>query len=436
MSQAPLSAAPTASPGYRAYVLFVLLVVYTFSFIDRQIIAILSPLIIADLGVSDTQMGLLKGFAFALFYTALGLPVARLADRANRVNIVTVSLALWSGFTALSGAASSFLWLALARFGVGVGEAGCTPPSHSLISDYFPKHQRSTALAIFSMGIPLGIMFAFLAGGYLATTLGWRWTFVAVGAPGLLLAVLVKLTVREPERGGVDARPALAPQTPFLEGVRALWALPSYRNLTIASAVASLSAFALATWVVDFYVRVHEIGFLQITVPLGFIIGGGMAAGTFFGGGLGDRMGARDARWYMLIPAIGFALAFPAMIAGLYAGSSLISFGILAVGYILSGLYAGPTFASIQNLAPVRLRAFAVAFFLLVVNIGGMGSGPLVAGVLSDLLFDAYGPAKGLRLALAISLTGFPVAAGFYFLASRTLKRDLEAAETAAAKAG
>ncbi|WP_022697480.1 spinster family MFS transporter [Euryhalocaulis caribicus] len=413
-------------PWYRNYVLLLLLLVYIFNFIDRQVIAILSPAIKADLGVSDTQLGLLKGLAFALLYSILGLPIARLADRRNRVNIVTISLTLWSVFTAMSGLAANFIQLAAARFAVGIGEAGCAPPSHSLISDYFSRKRRSTALAVFSMGIPLGVMFAFLAGGVLANALGWRWTFVAVGLPGLLLAVILKLTVKEPPRGASASGLEAAP--PFMESIKLLLSLKSYVLLSVASAIASMSAFALATWVVDFYVRVHEIGFLQITTPLGFIIGGGMAAGIFIGGQLGDRFGPKDSRYYMWIPAAGFLLAFPLIMLAIYAETSLASFLWLAAGYILAGLYAGPVFASIQNLAPVRLRAFAVALFLLIVNIGGAGMGPLVAGILSDLMLAAHGPAEGLRLSLALTTLGFVVAAFIYWMASRTITEELAAA--------
>ncbi|MCG8442967.1 MAG: MFS transporter, partial [Caulobacterales bacterium] len=400
------------------------------NFIDRQIIAILSPAIKAEFEVSDTALGFLKGLAFAMLYSTLGIPIARLADRRNRVTIVASALAIWSGFTALSGLAANFVQLALARVAVGIGEAGCSPPSHSLISDYYPKEKRASALAIYALGIPFGIMFAFLLGGYLASEVGWRMTLILLGAPGVALAVVVKLTVREPPRGAHDQSARLE-QPPLLDGLRTIWAAPSYRLLCTGAGLAAMSSFALATWVVDFYVRIHELSFVAITTPLAAVMGLGLGFGTYLGGFLGDRLGARDRAYYMLLPAVGFALATPFAFFALTAAGAGASFAWLAVVNILTGIYTGPTFATIQTLAPVRARALSAAVFLFIANLAGMGLGPLAAGAISDALTPSFGEAEGLRWSLVVMVFGYVLSAAFFYAASRRVSADLDAAAAA-----
>ena len=294
---------------YQKYVVFLLLVVYTFNFIDRQIIAILSPSIKADLGLSDTELGLLKGFAFALFYALFGFPIARLADRKNRVTIISVTIALWSGMTALCGAAQNFSQLLLARMGVGVGEAGCSPPAHSLISDYFPKSERASALGIYSLGISFGTLFGILLGGLMAEAFGWRWAFVLVGLPGVLLAVIVKLTLKEPIRGSLDGLAAedsikSEPVPDLRDSFITMWNIKSFRILCICGALTAFCSFALALWIVDYLFRSHELTYSDLTWPLAFVMGIGGGIGTVSGGYIADFWGQKDETSYFTFIAL------------------------------------------------------------------------------------------------------------------------------------
>ena len=296
---------------YQKYVIGLLLVVYTFNFIDRQIIAILSPAIKAELGLSDTQLGLLKGLPFAIFYALFGFPIARLADRKNRVTIISVAIALWSGMTVLCGAAQSYIQLLLARMGVGVGEAGCSPPAHSLISDYFPKSQRATALGIYSLGISFGTLFGILLGGLIADAFGWRWAFVLVGLPGILLAIIVKLTLKEPVRGTMDglAKRATAPTLPIAESFVKMWGIRSFRVLCFSGALSAFCSFALALWIVDFLFRSHGLTYANLTWPLAMVIGIGGGIGTVEGGYVADLWGGKDESAYFSFIAIAYFLS-------------------------------------------------------------------------------------------------------------------------------
>ena len=317
MSDVSADAEPETAPAaksssrYSYFVLGVLTIVYTFNFIDRQIIAILSPAIKEDLGLSDSMLGLLKGLAFAVLYTVMGIPLAWLADRWNRVSIISISLAVWSGFTAISGFANNALQLALARIGVGIGEAGCSPPAHSLISDYFPKEKRASALAIYSLGIPFGQMFAFLAGGWVLETFGWRNAFFIVGIPGVLLAIVMKLTVKEPIRGAQDAAAVKAKPVKYSEGLKKLLTIPSYWGITIAVTLASFTGYGLGLWIVDFYRRTYELSYTEITVPLAFLNGVAYGVGTYLGGRLTDRFGRKDKGAYAWLPGVGMLLTIP-----------------------------------------------------------------------------------------------------------------------------
>lgn len=412
--------APAATTGYSWYVLAVLTAVYTFNFVDRQIIAIVSPAIKEDLGLSDDTLGLLKGFAFAVLYTTLGIPIAWAADRWSRVNIVTIALAVWSGFTALSAFAQTATHLALARVGVGVGEAGGSPPSHSMIADYFPKEKRATALAIYSLGIPIGQMFAFLAGGYVLQTYGWRNAFLLVGLPGLALAVLLKLTVREPQRGAQDRGAATAAPVPFREGLRALFRIPTFWGVTIAAALASFTGYGLGLWAVDFYRRTYELSFLEITIPLGFLNGIAYGVGTWAGGWLTDRFGAKNKGAYAFIPGVAMLLTIPVGWASLWAPTPFWSFFWTAPFLIFLGIYLGPAFSLIQTIAPVKLRAFAIAVSFFVLNMFALGGGPYWVGWLSKQLTAEHGEATALRIAITtLAVTSFLAALAFFWTARK-----------------
>lgn len=425
-AEAPAPAIAGKTDGYAWYVLGVLTIVYTFNFVDRQIIAIVSPAIKADLGLSDSMLGLLKGLAFAVLYTTLGIPIAWLADRMNRVSIVSASLAVWSAFTALSGLAQNALHLALARIGVGVGEAGGSPPSHSIIADYFPKEKRSTALSIYSLGIPFGQMLAFLAGGWVVQHLGWRNAFFIVGLPGILLAIILKLTVREPIRGATDGG---AGKVSFKEGFAELVKIPTYWGIAVATALASFTGYGIGLWVVDFYKRTFALSYTEITVPLGILNGVVYGLGTWAGGWLTDRFGKKDRRAYLVIPALGMLATIPAGFLSTWAPSPFWAFFWSAPFLLGLGMYLGPSFALIQTLAPVRLRAFAIAFLFLILNLFALGLAPLWVGWTSDLFAASFGEVIGLKLALTTLGATSLAAAGAFLWTSKRLPADWAAAE-------
>lgn len=421
---APPAETPEKVGSYAWYVLAILTTVYTFNFLDRQIIAIVSPAIKEELGLSDTLLGLLKGLAFAILYTTLGIPIAWLADRKNRVTVVTVSLAVWSAFTALSGFAQNALQLALARIGVGVGEAGGSPPSHSLISDYFPKEKRSTALAIYSMGIPFGQFFAFLAGGWMLQTFGWRAAFLIVGVPGVLLAVLMKLTVKEPIRGAKDLAAATAKPVPFKEGLKHLLAIPTYWGVIASVTLASFSGYGIGLWVVDFYRRTYELTYTEITVPLALLNGVAYGVGTYLGGALTDWVGRKNKGAYAWIPGIGMLITIPTGWLSVWAPTPFWAFFWSAPFLIGLGLYLGPSFSVVQTIAPVRLRAFATAFFFLILNLIALGGAPSYIGILSDIFAVESGPTDGLRWALTTLGGSSLLAALAFFWTARKLPKD------------
>lgn len=420
---------PARTSPYSWYVLSVLTLVYTFNFVDRQIIAIVSPAIKEDLGLSDSMLGLLKGLAFAVLYTTLGLPIAWLADRYNRVTIVSVSLAIWSAFTALSGFASNAAQLALARVGVGIGEAGGSPPSHSIISDYFPKEKRATALSIFALGIPFGQMFAFLAGGWVLQNFGWRNAFLLVGIPGIFLAVILKLTVREPVRGASDGKQAA--KIAFKDGFRTLVSIPTFWGVVAGTTLASFTGYGTAGWVVDFFRRAYALSYTEITVPLAIINGVVYGLSTWGGGYLADRFGRKNKAAYGLVPAIGMLITIPAGLLSLWAPTPMIAFIFAGFNVIGLGLYLGPSFSLVQTLAPVHLRAFATAFYFFILNLIALGLAPLWVGWLSDMLTGAHGESTALRLSLSTLAVTSLLAALAYFWTARKVDADWKKAEAA-----
>ena len=384
--------------AYAWYVLALLSLTYVLNFIDRQILAMLIEPIKKEFGVSDTAMGLLSGFAFVVFYTIAGIPVARWADRGSRKAIITSALVIWSAMTAACGFARSFAQLAVARVLVGIGEAGGSPPAHSLIADYFPPRQRATALAIYAWGVYVGAALAFLAGGYLIQRYDWRMAFIIVGLPGIVLAILFGLTVKEPPRGWSEGRSA-ATTPPLGETLRHLATRRAFILIALASAVQSLSGYGVLTWGPTFLARVHAMSWNDIGVSLGSIIGVAGCLGTFVGGRMADRFGARDVRWYMRLPAIQSLLCVPFVAGFALMPTPELSLLSFVPFYALGAMYLGPMFAVVQGLAPLRMRTLASAILLFVVNMVGLGLGPLAIGLLNDHVFAAHG-AEAIRYSM------------------------------------
>jgi len=425
-------AALTASPPpvtrrYSRYVLALLSLVYVVSFIDRQILAMLIEPIKKEFGVSDTAMGFLTGFAFVIFYTVAGIPIARWADRASRKLIIAVSLTLWSAATAASGLARSFAELAVVRVLVGVGEAGGNPPAHSLISDYFPPERRATALGVYACGVYVASAIAFLAGGWLVTHFDWRTALYAVGLPGIALAALVALTVRELPRGSSEQRAPAAESAPFREVLRFLLGRRAFLLIATGSAVQSLSGYGVIIWGPTFYARVHAMSWTDIGLSLGWIVGLAGCAGALAGGRLADRMGARDVRWYMRLPALQSVIALPFLVGFALLSSPSQSLLCFIPFYALGAMYVGPLFSMVQGLVGLRMRATAAAILLFIVNVVGLGLGPLLVGALNDHVFGAaHGPGAIRYSMLVVGLLG-GLASILFWQASRHLPEELAA---------
>ncbi len=423
----PAPEAFTASRRYTNYVLGVLFVVYVFNFIDRQIINILLEPIKEDLGASDTQMGFLTGIAFALFYTVAGIPIARYADTGVRRSVIAVGLAVWSGMTALSGLTRAFWQMALARVGVGVGEAACSPPAHSLIADYFPPERRSTALAIYAMGIHFGVLFGFLAGGWLNEFFGWRMAFFVVGLPGIALAVLLRLTVREPPRGHSEGAAARADEaTPELRDVLAfLRRVPAFWHLALGAAFHSFAGYGAGAWSPAFLIRVHGMGTGEIGTWLGLITGIAGATGAFTGGMLADRLAVRDQRWTMRVAAFSSLLPVPFFTLFMFLADPIWALIALIPSTFIGAMWLGPGFSTVQGLVKLRMRALAAAVLLFVINLIGLGLGPQTVGLLNDTLFAHHGD-EAVRHSLFWVVALMDIWGAIHFwLAARTLRRDL-----------
>jgi predicted MFS family arabinose efflux permease len=421
-----------AKPWYKWYALGMLTLVFTSSHVDRQIMAIVLEPIKLELGASDTQMGFLVGLTFAVFYATLGMPIAMLADRANRRNIITAAVTIWSGMTVLCGYAASFLQLALARIGVGVGEAGSSPPSHSLISDLFPVATRGTAMGIFALGVNFGLLIAYLAGGVLSENFGWRTTFFAVGLPGLLIAAMLYFTTTEPVRGAMDpGRTAQADDAPsFLTVWRHMWRVPSIRHLTIGAALAGFTGYGFVLWMPTFLIRSHGLSPTEVGLVLALMSGVVGGLGTFTAGRMADVLSRRDARWRAWLVAAGKAGYVPFLVAFFAIDDLRTALIVYLVPAFFGGFYLAPTFALVQNLVGVRMRALASSIVLFILNIIGMGFGPQLVGVLSDLFAPSYGQ-ESLRMALLVLAFLNLWCAYHYYRAGRTLPEDQRAVDAA-----
>jgi predicted MFS family arabinose efflux permease len=408
----------------RRYVLGVLLAVYTVNFIDRQILSILLESIKADLHLSDQALGFLVGFAFAAFYATLGIPIALWADRGNRRNLIALALALWSAMTAVCGLAQNFWQLALARIGVGIGEAGCSPPAHSLLSDYYAPHERATAIGIYALGIPLGIMFGLFAGGWINEAFGWRAAFFLVGVPGLLLAVVVRWTLPEPARGLSEQRTVNEHRPGIGDTLRFLARRPAFVHMCWGGGLAGFIGYGFISWFPSFLIRTHGMKTTEVGLWLGLIIGIAGGIGMYAGGVLADRLGARDSRWYLWIVTVAAIAALPFGTAAYLVDDPHVSLALFTIPVVSANFWQATTLAQTQSLVGLRMRAQASAIVLFVVNIVGLGAGPWVIGLMSDLMTPHFGP-DALRWALMI-VGGFGAwMAWHFYVAGRLLAHDL-----------
>ena len=420
-----------SKPTYQWYVVILLTTVYVFNFIDRNILAILGQSIKDDLMISDTAFGFLGGIAFAIFYTFMGIPIARLADRKSRKTVLAVCLAIWSGMTAVCGLAQNFTMLLLARIGVAIGEAGGSPPSHSIISDLFPVSRRATALGIYALGIPIGSAVGFLAGGWINEIFGWRTAFFVVGIPGLLLALFVYLTIKEPPRGFSErvagqASPTLDDEPPpVMDVLRLLWSKRSFRYMSIGGALHAFVGNGIGLYIPMMFQRSHGLGTGEIGTWL-FGLGFFGMVGTFGAGYLCDRLGEKDRRWYMWLPGIMTLMHVPfAAFTYLYHDPQ-IALMVYAVAYILGHGYLAPTFAMTQSLVPLRMRALAASILLFILNIIGLGLGPQITGILSDTInLTTDLGVNSLRWAMVSVLVFNIISAVLYIMAGRTVVEDM-----------
>jgi predicted MFS family arabinose efflux permease len=413
-------------------VLAILVVVYAVNFIDRNILSVLLQPIKEELGASDTAMGLLTGFAFAVFYTFAGIPIARLADRGSRRAIMAVGIAAWSGLTAASGLARSFAGLALARIGVGIGEASATPAAHSLISDYFPPERRTRALAIYNVGSSLGILLGLVLGGWLKEEIGWRATFAVVGLPGLLVAFGVWLGIPEPRRGLSESRGDRGDAPGLRETLRFLGGQPSYLHVAFAAALYACPSYGLLHWAPTFLVRVHHLGYAELGWKLGPIVGISSAVGVLAAGALCDRLAKRDVRWLCWVPALSSLILVPCCVVFALAPDPNLALLAYVPVNLVTAVFAPPSYAIGQGLAQLRMRALASAIMLFVINLIGLGLGPTLVGMLSDAMEPRLG-VESLRYALVASLGLALWGSVHSVVAARTLAADL--ARTAGAEA-
>lgn len=409
------------------YIVAILTLVYVFNFVDRQIISVLQEPMRAELGLSDTQLGALQGLTFALFYVSMGIPLARWADVGVRRDVVALAVGIWSVMTALCGIAQSFTQLLVARIGVGIGEAGGSPPSHSIISDLFPPGRRALPLAVYSSGITFGVFLAYVFGGWVSDRFGWRTVFIALGLPGVVLALLVRATVREPVRGRYD--PAGAERYPPAVGevIRRLFSSRTFVHLSLAAALHAFVAYGVSAFLVSFYVRSYAIPIDEIStvaLPLGFIIGIGGALGAFAGGYLSDRLSSRDPRWALWVPGVSTLIAVPFAAAAILSRDFSTSLLLYALPLALGYMYLGPTLATTHALVAPRMRALASAVLFFIINLIGLGLGPTLTGMISDALTPDYG-ADALRYAIVATFCVNGWSALHYYLASRHLRSEL-----------
>lgn len=445
LSAAAVAAQPDAQPvpisrGYFQYAMVILLITFVLNFVDRQIVNILAEPIKNELGLMDWQIGLMSGLAFALFYSALGLPIARLAERRSRPAIISISLVAWSAFTALCGLAQNFVQLILARIGVGVGEAGCTPAAHSLIADYAPREKLASAMAFYAMGTPLGSLLGMAVGGLIADAYGWRTAFLVCGVPGVLFAAVVFFTLREPRLKAQMAAKKAEPGTSFLAVLKLLVKKKTFRLVVVGSSVKAFIAYGTAPFLASYFLRNHgeeltqlagtvglqQHGFLGVT--LGVANGLGGAAGAMLGGLISDHFGRKDFRAWMTVPAITVMAASPIMLVVVTSSSALFALPVVALYAAFAALWFGPIYATTQSIAPKYARATSTAILLLIGNLIGLGLGPLAVGALSDALSLGMGMTSGesVRWALIASASLSVIPCTLFWMARSSIRQDME----------
>jgi MFS family permease len=421
-----------ATTRYRNYLLTILLVVLAFNYMDRLALGLVLQDIKADLALSDTQLGLLSGIAFALFYSLMGIPIARWADRGNRVTIISVTAALWSIMVALCGTATSFVQLLLIRVGVAVGEAGCIPPAQSLIADYFARAERPRAFAIYMLGAPLSMVIGYFLAGWLNELYGWRATFMILGLPGLGLSVLTWFTLKEPRGGksGMVSRTAeLSPAQPSMKEVCVtLWANRTFRHLLFCFSVMSFFGYGILQWQPAFFIRSFGLQTGELGTWFAVIYGLGGLLGTCWGGEWASRRAAHNEGLQLKVMAVAYCI-FAVISALIYLSSNhYVAFALMALAAVGGATATGPLFATIQTLVPPRMRAVSIATIYLFANLIGMGLGPLAAGALSDALRPQFGE-ESLRYALLTLCPGYLWGGWHLWRGSRTIAHDLQAAQ-------
>jgi len=419
--------APAAGQRGVSATLWILLVVYIFNFIDRQIVNILAEPIARELQLSDTQIGLMTGLAFALFYTVLGIPIARYADRptTSRPRLIAIALATWSVMTALCGVAQNFWQLLLARVGVGVGEAGCTPAAHSLISDLVPKERRSSALAFYALGIPIGTLLGMVIGGLLADAVGWRNAFLVVGLPGVFMAVIVLMILKDPRhRANVEAAKPYAPLSSKAT-IKAIFGSRAMVLLLFAASSASFLSYGKGIWTTIFFQRTHGLSPGEVGLYFGLVAGFAGILGTWLGGKIADKYGATNRRHVMTAPAIGMLIAAPIAFVGYNATDWRVALAILFVPTVLNSLYYGPTYSAVQGLVAPQARAMAAAVLLFFQNLIGLGLGPLLFGMLSDGIKPTFGEGSVQYVLYFAAFLGL-IPAFFFWRCSLRLNDELD----------
>ena len=446
----PDSLAGLYDARFQRRALFLLFMVYTCSYLDRQILNILAEQVKRELHLHDWQVGLMTGLAFALLYSILGLPIARYAERADRPRLIGAAIAIWSLATACSGLALNFTQMIVARIVVGIGEAGATPPAHSLISDYTAKAKRASALAFYSMGIPFGTLAGLALGGVISDYFGWRVAFFVVGIPGLLLAVLAALFLREPRRAARATTEKPLASVPLGQALLQLMRVPTFRNIAMGAALVTVTGYGLGPFLASFFLRTQGAELAQIAAwsglkPLGFLglalgVSGGLAGmiGTWFGGQLADKWARTDVRAYLLVPAIATLLSLPCFLMTFLSTSVIAGLAWKALASILFSTWYGPIYAAAHSVVPNNMRATSSAVVLMLTNLIGLSFGPLIVGFMSDVFNHQWGlgEGEGLRLAMIVLLVFAGLGAGLFWRASRTIAADMRTQSLNAAEDG